>query len=258
MAKIISFMNNKGGVGKTTTVCAVAHAWAKEGNRILLLDLDSQANLTSIMTNTDQMNYNWDVTIEDVFKSGGKTPLPVLKVNDNIDIVPADLDLCNFDNDTSRITGKEFILKDALAQVCANYDYILIDCPPALGQIAVNALIASDDLVLVTNAEGLSYRGVGMVMELRRSLMENIHIPCNVRIAGIVLNKVERTKLTDVCYNRIVSEVGDLLINPCVRKSTRITEAMTVNADIFEYDATAKGTEDFMAVAKEILRRVNK
>ena len=173
MGKTICFVNNKGGCGKTTTVCAVGQAWAELGKKILFVDLDSQSNLTCIITDTDPSTKEWEQTLEDAFVGGPDYGLPIEHVSENIDIIPSDLDLSNFERETARYTGREFLLADLLETVKENYDYILIDCPPALSLITYNALVASDYMVMVTNAEGLSYRGMKMVANLYNEVAGN-------------------------------------------------------------------------------------
>lgn len=256
MGKVIAFANNKGGCGKTTSVCAIGQAWASYGKKILFVDLDSQSNLTSIITNTDQSTKEWDNTIEDAFVGGPEFGLPIVNVRENIDIVPSDLDLSNFDTETMKSTGREYLLADLLATVKNNYDYILIDCPPALGMITYNALIASDYLVIVTNADGLSYKGVKMIAQLYQSVASNPRMNPDLQLLGFLVTRLEKSKLSELYLNRIRKDVGALLIEPYIRKSTKVQQAASFNQDIYKLDPTGKATKDYLAVAQELIARI--
>lgn len=256
MGKTISFCNNKGGCAKTTSVCAIGQAWARLGKKILFVDLDSQSNLTSIVTDTDPSIHEWDTTLEDAFVGGPEFGLPIIHISDYIDIVPSDLDLSNFDKDTSRFTGREYLLADLIETVKDNYDYILLDCPPALGLITYNALVASDYLVLVSNADGLSYRGMKMVANLFNEVTSNKRLNPDLEIIGAIITRYEKNNLSDLYLEKIKADLGKMVIEPVIRKSTKISQAASFQRDIFEYDPNGKATKDYIEVASELLQRI--
>lgn len=256
MGKTICFVNNKGGCGKTTTVAAVGQAWAKLGKRILFVDLDSQSNLTSIVTDTDPSSKEWETTLEDAFIGGPDFGLPIEHVTDCIDIVPSDLDLSNFDKDSLKFTGREYLLADLLETVKDRYDFILLDCPPALGLITYNALVASDHMVMVTNAEGLSYRGMKMIANLFNEVTGNKRLNPSLDIVGVVVTRYEKTNLSEMYLERIRGELGNLVIEPVIRKSTKVAQAASFQENLFEYDPDGRATSDYKKVAAELLRRV--
>lgn len=256
MGKTISFVNNKGGCGKTTTVCAIGQAWANMGKKILLIDLDSQSNLTSIITDTDPATQEWETTLEDAFIGGPEYGLPIIKVSDMIDIVPSDLDLSNFDKDTSRFTGREYLLADLIETVKADYDYILLDCPPALGLITYNALVASDYLVLISNADGLSYRGMKIIASLYNEVIGNKRLNPDLKIIGAIITRYEKNNLSDLYLDKIKADLGNLVILPAVRKSTKISQATSFQRNIYEFDPSGKATKDYLEVSKELLQRI--
>ena len=256
MGKTICFVNNKGGCGKTTSVCAVGQAWAKEGKKILFIDLDSQSNLTSIITDTDPATKEWDTTLEDAFIGGPEYGLPIENVAENIDIVPSDLDLSNFDRDTARQTTRECLLADLLETVKDKYDFILVDCPPALGLITYNALVASDYLVLVSNADGLSYRGMKMIAALYNEVKGNKRLNPNLEIIGAIITRYEKNNLSELYLTKIKNDLGAVLIEPVIRKSTKLAQAASFQRDIYEYDPNGKATKDYLQVAHELLQRI--
>ena len=177
MGNVICFMNNKGGVAKTMSAFNVGILWAKIGKKVLFIDLDSQANLTGMLAANDPRyaDSKWENTIEDAFVIGPKlNPLPILPSRyEGVDFVPADLKLSNFDVDTSTISLKVYLLKDLIAPVKNNYDYIIIDCPPALGGIILNAMVASDGLVLVTTPDQPSLDGMHMVINVYNEIIND-------------------------------------------------------------------------------------
>lgn len=256
MGKIISFMNNKGGCAKTTSVCAIGLAWANLGKKILFIDLDSQSNLTSIITDTDPANQEWEYTIEDSFVGGPEFGLHVVNVNENIDIVPADLDLSNFDRDTARHTTREFLLADLLETVKDNYDFILIDCPPALGLISYNSMVASDYLVMVSSADGLSYRGLKMIASLYNEVKANNRLNPKLEVIGAIITRYEKNNLSDLYLNKMKSDLGPVILEPVIRKSTKLAQAASFQRNFLEFDPNGKATKDYIQVANELLQRI--
>ena len=178
MGQTICFANNKGGVGKSTTSAAIGQAWAKMGKKILFVDLDSQANLTSMISPLAPDQH--ESTIRDAFLNS--KDLKVENVSENIDLIPSELSLSNFDRDTATFTGREYLLVDLLKPLKPKYDFIIIDCPPALGLITYNAMIASDHLIMVTTADGLSYSGLVMVANLYADVKSSDRLYKNLKL----------------------------------------------------------------------------
>lgn len=256
MGKTICFVNNKGGCGKTTTVCAVGQAWAGLGKKILFVDLDSQANLTSIVTDTDPSTKEWETTMENAFVGGPEYGLPVEHVFENVDIVPSDLDLSNFERETARMTGREYLLADLLETIKDKYDFILLDCPPALGLITFNALVASDYMVMVTNAEGLSYRGMKMIASLYSEVTGNKRLNAALELLGVIVTRYENDNISKAYLKKIKDDLGDLVVDPVVRKSTKVIQSSSFQQSIFTLDPGGRATSDYKKVANELLQRI--
>lgn len=264
MGKIISFMNNKGGVGKTITTHSVGIAWAKMGKKVLFVDLDSQANLTSMLSNTDpNEDTPWERTIEDAFIEGPYVEdglgLPILTVKEGdveVDFVPSSLDLANFEQDTARSNLREFLLLDILKNVKDKYDYIVIDCPPAIQTLTTNALIAADYLVLVTNLSGKSVKGMQMIMNLYNKIVTNPRFNPNLSLLGVVLTQVERDKVNKAYLGQVMREYRSYVVSPFIRKSTMVNRALSSNNSIYDIDPNGKVSGDYMAVSEELLVRV--
>ena len=259
MTKVICFMNNKGGVGKTTSAHSIGLAWAKMGKRILFIDLDSQANLTSIISDTDPLRDGWERTIEDSFVAGAESGLPIIKSSDPlIDFVPSDLSLSDFDKFCNTISFKELLLLDLLEPVkkAGEYDFIIIDCPPALGTLSYNAMVASDYVVLVANPDGLSYKGVQMVISLYNEIVGNKRFNPELRIAGLLVTRYERDTVSNVYLKRFMSELPGYVIEPVIRKSTKVKQASSINKSIYEMDEGGKVAKDYLAASMDLLVRV--
>lgn len=259
MTKVICFMNNKGGVGKTTSAHSIGLAWAKMGKRILFIDLDSQANLTSIISDTDPLRDGWERTIEDAFVAGADSGLPIRKSSDPmIDFVPSDLSLSDFDKFCNTISFKELLLLDLLEPVKAagEYDFIIIDCPPALGTLSYNAMVASDFVVLVANPDGLSYKGVQMVISLYNEIVGNKRFNPSLQIAGLLVTRYERDTVSNVYLKRFMSELPGYVIEPVIRKSTKVKQASSINKSIYEMDEGGKVAKDYLEASMDLFVRV--
>ena len=252
MGYTVCFANNKGGVGKTTTCLAIGEAWARMGKKVLFVDLDSQANLTSMISPLRPEEHK--LTIRDAFID--KNNFNIEHVSENIDLVPSELSLSNFDRDTAAVTGREYLLLDLLKPVKNNYDFIVIDCPPALGLITYNALIASDHLVMVATPDGLAYSGMVMVANLFADVRSSSRLNQNLSLTGVIITKYERNKLSDMYVQKIKDELGTAFIEPVISKATRIAQAGSFNQSIYDYDADGKATKQYIEVAQKLALRI--
>ena len=252
MGYTVCFANNKRGVGKTTTCLAIGEAWARMGKKVLFVDLDSQANLTSMISPLRPEEHK--LTIRDAFID--KNNFNIEHVSENIDLVPSELSLSNFDRDTAAVTGREYLLLDLLKPVKNDYDFIVIDCPPALGLITYNALIASDHLVMVATPDGLAYSGMVMVANLFADVRSSSRLNQNLSLTGVIITKYERNKLSDMYVQKIKDELGAAFIEPVISKATRIAQAGSFNQSIYDYDADGKATKQYIEVAQKLALRI--
>lgn len=260
MGKVVSFLNNKGGVAKTMSAFNVGVFWAKIGKKVLFIDLDSQANLTGMIASDDPRyeSRKWDTTIEDAFMVGAKLcPLPILPSRyENIDFVPANLKLSNFDIDTSGITLKIFLLKDLIKPIKDNYDYIVIDCPPALGSIIMNAMVASDGIILVSTPDQPSLDGMHMVVGVYNEIIEDDRLNPYLKFLGCVITRVENDTINKSYINLIEKEFGAYVMKPYIRKNTKLNQSSSLHKDIFTHDPDGKSAKEYKEVATEILLRL--
>lgn len=251
MAEIIAIANNKGGVGKTTTVLALGRAWAAKGKKILFVDLDSQANLTSTLLDED---YDVERTISDAFLE--KKNLPVEKIEENIDLVPSGLSLSNFDSYTARFNSREFLLADLLSGVKNNYDFIILDCPPALGLITYNAMVAAGHLLMVATSDRYSYDGMMMIAQIFNDVRESVRLNPGLSLDGVIITKYRRNKISEMWLAKIREEVGEVFVDPVIREATKIQQATTFRKSFYEYDPDGTATTDYRMVSEEIYRRI--
>lgn len=263
MGYVISFMNNKGGVAKTMSAFNVGILWSKIGKKVLFIDLDSQANLTGMLAADDERysSGKWENTIEDAFiigpKLGKLKPLPILPSRySGVDFVPADLKLSNFDVDTSTVSLKVYLLKDLIAPVKNNYDYIIIDCPPALGSIIMNAMVASDGMVLVTTPDQPSLDGMHMVINVYNEILSDERLNPYLKFLGCLVTRVENDTINKSYLALIEEEFGAYVIKPYIRKNTKLNQSASMHRDIFAHDPDGKGARDYRDAAKEILLRM--
>lgn len=258
MGKVVNFLNNKGGVGKTTSAYNIGVAWAEMGKKILFIDLDSQSNLTSMVSKTDVITQKWERTLEDAFIDGPEGGLPIYGTdNENIDYVPTDLDLSNFERDTARASFRELLLLDLIEPVKNDYDFIILDCPPNLSMITYNAMIASDYVVLVTNPDGLSFKGTQMCVNLYNEVIDNKRFNPNLSIIGVLVTRYEKDRIAE-SYMKVLREAyGSLIINPVIRKNTKIKQASSFNQSIYTMDQNGKAASEYRSAATDLFVRIN-
>lgn len=248
--KVIAFANHKGGVGKTTCVACLGVALARMGRNVLLIDLDSQANLTSFFLpdgTTKDGATTYDTLID------GK-PLPVMELREGLSLVPASLELGQAERLLTNAVARESKLKFRLDPIKGSYDYILLDCSPYFGTITTNALVASDAVIVPITPSKLALRGLKMtemaVQEIRDALGSNLHIE------GIILNLFDaRRSISKEIQEAVALSYKDILFNTAVRNNVKISDVNIYGGDIFDYAPESNGAKDFTALAQEFLNK---
>lgn len=252
MSKVVAFANNKGGVGKTTTVAVIAQAWSMKGYKVLLMDLDPQANLTSILAPippSDDVN-----TLKDAIAY--RTSVPIISIAENIDLIPSSLSLSSLENEVAGQLGREFLVADLLGRLKDNYDVVIIDCPPTLGYLVINAFMAADHLVLVSTPDKLGFEGMNMTIESAEHIKENPRMNQGLLLTGLIITKYKRSNLANTFLSVIKKTFSSLVIATPVREATKVQQATTFNKNLFLYDPEGKATMDYKAVADELEQRV--
>lgn len=245
--KIIAFSNHKGGVGKTTTTASIGSILAKYGYKVLIVDLDAQANLTSSITNTTDYQSIYEILVNN------EMPRP-LSVKENLDLIPSSQELALADLQLASVISREFILSRALSSVKDQYDFILMDCPPSLGLLTLNACSFANEIVIPLVAEVLPFKGLTMINEF----IKNIHDLLNpsAHITGVLLTRWEKTNLTSGIEQQLRSSWGNLIFDVKIRKNITIAEAPLESSNIVEYAPNSHGAQDYIVFTSELLSRV--
>ncbi len=251
MTQIIAVINQKGGVGKTTTTINVASYLQKKGKSILLIDLDPQGNATSgIGLSKDQIEY----TTYDVIMGSAPLSSAVCSIDRlGIHILPSNASLAAAETDLSSELQRENKLKSALSS--AAYDYILIDCPPALGLLTINALTAANFVLIPVQTEYYAMEGLsqllGVVQRIRQGLNPELEI------LGVVATMYDsRTSLSSQVYDELKKHFGSKLFNTVIPRNVRLAEAPSHGKTIAEHDKWSKGARSYKQLTKEIEERV--
>lgn len=252
MGKIIAFANQKGGVGKTTTCINVATYMALMGKKILILDLDPQGNATSAVgiNKTKELKTIYDLidgesSYEDVIQQ---------TIVENLYIIPSTVDLAGAEVELIQIPQREKVIKRILDEIKNSYDFILIDCPPSLGLITVNALTASDSVIIPIQCEFFALEGLTQLMNTIRLI--RYHLNPDLDIEGVVMTmKEKRYNLNNQVSNEIIKFFNKKVYLTTIPRNIRLAEAPSHGLPVALYDANSKGAEAYLSLAEEIMKR---
>jgi chromosome partitioning protein len=246
-ASIIAFANQKGGVAKTTSTLNLAAALSEKGNRVLCVDMDPQGNLTmSQGLNPDSIERSmFDVLVH-------RLPIENVIQETEIDLAVSSIDLAGAELALSSMIGRERALEKALASMKTVYDYILIDTPPSLGLLTINALVASDHVIVPVQCEYLSLRGLVQLENTLEMIRENLNP--NVSIMGILPTMFDRRTLHAREAVEILEEnFGDLVFKTRIKKTIRYAEAPVKGTSVLKYDPSGNAANAYRDLAKEVL-----
>ncbi|MCG8474849.1 MAG: ParA family protein [Cytophagales bacterium] len=240
--KIIAVVNHKGGVSKTTSTQNIGACLANFGYSVLLVDLDSQANLTE----------NCGIEAEgNLFDKSGSTPV---NIRENLDIIPCDLFLHDKENELRQDLDQWYKVKKRLDPLRVNYDFILIDTAPNLLYFTTNAMVAADEILIPTQAQKNSAGGIGRIMEYLDQINEQL--TQNKRIMGIAITQYSALqKAQEIVEENIQDSLGDLVFDQVIPLNSAVQQANLLNQDIFEYQPKSKAAQAYQKLTKEILRR---
>ncbi len=255
----IAFMNQKGGVGKTTTCVNLGAALARRGLRVLLLDMDPQANLT---VHLDIRPDSVDRSIYDVL-AGRATLAEAVRPTSTLgmDVVPSSLDLAGAEMELVSTVGREQVLKEAVdrleaadAGAAEPYGFLLVDCPPSLGLLAVNALTAVREVIVPLQAEFFALQGMARLREVVGLVDKRLNP--GLSILGILPSMVDsRTTLSREVLAEIRGYFGNAVFGTAIRRNVKLAEASSHGRTVFEYAPDSNGAADYAALAEEVLRR---
>jgi chromosome partitioning protein len=247
IANVIAFANQKGGVAKTTTTLNLGVALAEFGRRVLLVDLDPQGNLTmSQGMNPDAIERSmFDVLVH-------RVPISDVIHTVEVDIAVSSIDLAGAELSLSAMIGRERALEKALVEVRDRYDYILLDTPPSLGLLTINAFVAADGVIVPVQCEYLSLRGLVQLENTLAMVRENLNP--NVRVQGIVPTMFDgRTLHAREAIEILEEHFGDLVFDTRIRKTVRYAEAPVKGSSVLRYDPSGPAAQAYRDLAKEVL-----
>ena len=252
MGKVISLANQKGGVGKTTTSINLAAALAKLGKRVLLVDADPQANTSSGLGVDIQ---ELDSTVYECLINGIDPHTAILPTSiENLYMIPSHIDLVGAEIEMLNLEHRENILKRVLSPLKGDYDYILIDCSPSLGLITINALTASDSIIIPVQCEFFALEGIAKLLNTIKIIKSNLN-PA-LRIEGFLLTMYDaRLRLSAQVHDEVRRHFGDLVFNTVIARNVRLSEAPSHGMSVLEYDRNSKGAKNYTNLAKELIKR---
>jgi chromosome partitioning protein len=250
MGKIIAISNHKGGVGKTTTTVNLGAGLARTGKKILLVDLDPQANLSQCYGITKP-----ETTIYEALK--GDEEVKTIPVNENLDIAASNLDLAGAEMELNSEAGREYLLKEVLKPLQDNYDYVFVDCPPSLGLLTLNAFTCADEVIIPIQAHFLAIKGLTKIIEVINKVKRRINE--KLEISGVVITLYDKRKILhrDI-EETIKTYFRDKVYETKIRQNIALAEAPTQGLDIFRYNISSPGADDYWDLTQEFLERHEK
>ncbi len=251
MAKKLAIVNQKGGVGKSTTAVNLSAALAEMGVKVLLGDIDPQGNATSgVGIDKSRLKYSiYDVLINevDIKESILETGI------ENFDILPANIDLAGAEIELVSMISRESKLKKVINKVDADYDYIFFDCPPSLGLLTLNALTAADGILVPIQCEYYALEGLGQLINTVKLVQNNLNP--DLAIEGVLLTMYDaRTNLSQQVIDEVVNYFDDKVYKTIIPRNVRLSEAPSFGQPITIYDSNSKGAQAYRELAKEVIK----
>lgn len=250
---IIAVLNQKGGVGKTTTAINLSAYLAKQGRVVLLVDADPQGNATS-GAGVDKTQL--DSTLCDVLFERASIPQTIIKTNiKNLSVLPTDARLASAEIDLAANDEREVYLRNKISSL-SEYEYILIDCPPALGLLTINALTAADLVLIPVQAEYYALEGLSQLLQVMQKVKANYN--SGLELLGVVMTMFDkRTSLAEQVYKEVEKHFGSKLFNTVIPRNVRLAEAPSYGLPISEYDKWSKGARAYKKLAHEVEERIH-
>ncbi len=252
MGKIIAIANQKGGVGKTTTSVNLAASLGVLEKKVLLIDADPQANASSgLGIDIESVTIG---TYQILEHSNRPEEAVIACSSPNVSVIPAHIDLVAIEIELVDKENREYMLKQALASIKDDYDYILIDCAPSLGLLTLNALTAADSVIIPIQCEYFALEGLGKLLNTIKSV-QKIHNP-DLDIEGLLLTMFDsRLRLSNQVVEEVQKHFSDMVFKTIIQRNVKLSEAPSFGESIISYDATSKGANNYLHLAQEIIKK---
>lgn len=255
MSKIISIANQKGGVGKTTTAFNLAAGLVKSGNKVLLIDLDPQGNLSQYLGFVADGKPTIGELMNDIVKGEKPNVAECIRKNsEGIDFIPSNISLSSADFFLITAMSREQVLKKVLSIIMTQYDYIIIDCLPSLGILLINALAASDSLLIPVQSQKFALDGLDLLMNIVKMVKTNINP--QLHIAGVLITMNDRTNMAKAVEEALLEKYGNLIFKEKISRSVEATNSTYVQKSLISMKSSKLGKE-YLSVTKELLERSN-
>jgi len=252
MGKIISVVNQKGGVGKTTTAVNLAASLAVLEYKILVVDADPQANTTSHLGFDPK---NVELGLYEVISNDVSAREAIIKTEvDFLDLLPSNIDLVGAEIELINVPNRERVLRHALDPIKKDYDFIIIDCSPSLGLITTNSLTASDSVIIPVQCEYFALEGLGKLLNTIKIVQSSINP--DLQIEGLLLTMYDmRLRLSNQVVEEVKMHFQQMVFDTIIQRNTRLSEAPSFGKPVIAYDAECKGTINYLNLAKELLQK---
>lgn len=252
MGRIIAIANQKGGVGKTTTAINLSSCLAAKGQKVLAIDMDPQGNMTSgLGVEKDQVeNTVYDLIIG---KAGIEEVL-CKEVIENLDVLPTNIDLSAAEIEMIGVENKEYILRDEVAKIRENYDYVIIDCPPSLNMLTINAMTTADSVLVPIQCEYYALEGLSQLIHTIELVQERLNE--NLKMEGVVFTMYDaRTNLSLQVVENVKDNLEQTIYKTIIPRNIRLAEAPSYGMPINLYDPKSTGAESYMLLADEVIHK---